>query len=103
VREILRAELRPEVVGKQMRLAETFEGKSVNTETVTTVDRTEAALLDVQAVATLLSCSTRHVYRLADAGRMPPRLKLGALVRWNKNSVLTWLAEGCPPCRKGGR
>ena len=61
----------------------------------------QAALLDVQAVASLLSCSTRHVYRLADAGRMPPPVKLGALVRWNRQSVATWLAEGCPPCRKG--
>jgi excisionase family DNA binding protein len=75
----------------------------VNTETVVTDDRLAAALLDVQAVAALLSCSTRHVYRLADAGKMPQPVKLGALVRWNKNSVLTWLAEGCPSCRKGGR
>ena len=27
-----------------------------------------AKLLDVQAVAELLDCSTRHVYRLSDAG-----------------------------------
>ena len=30
-----------------------------------------AALLDVQAVAEMLGCSPRHVYRLSDAGRMP--------------------------------
>ena len=30
-----------------------------------------AALLDVQGVAQLLDCSSRHVYRLSDAGRMP--------------------------------
>ncbi len=66
-------------------------------------NRTEAALLDVQAVARLLSCSTRHVYRLADAGRMPPPIKLGALCRWNRLAVETWLADGCPSVRKGGR
>ena len=63
-----------------------------------------AALLDVEAVAGLLSCSTRHVYRLADAGRMPRPLKLGALVRWRRNEVLEWIAEGCMCCdRKGVR
>ncbi|MBM3996306.1 MAG: helix-turn-helix domain-containing protein [Planctomycetes bacterium] len=65
--------------------------------------RTDAALLDVRAVAALLNCSTRHVYRLADAGRMPAPTKLGALVRWRKKSILEWLDEGCPSCRKGGR
>jgi len=41
-----------------------------------------AALLDVKAVAALLRCSERHVYRMADAGKMPAPVKLGALVRW---------------------
>jgi excisionase family DNA binding protein len=72
-------------------------------ETLAIEDRQQSALLDVQAVAAMLSCSTRHVYRLADAGRMPPPLKLGALCRWNRRAVETWLAEGCPSCRKGGR
>jgi len=72
-------------------------------ESAAAEDRQQAALLDVHAVAALLSCSTRHVYRLADAGRMPPPVKLGALVRWPRRSVETWLAEGCPFVRKGGR
>ncbi len=64
-----------------------------------------AKLLDVNAVATLLDCSPRHVYRLSDAGRMPRPVKLGALVRWSRTSLDQWLAEGCPTCRnaKGGR
>lgn len=40
------------------------------------------ALLDVQAVAELLGCSTRHVYRLSDAGLSPHPVKLGSLARW---------------------
>jgi excisionase family DNA binding protein len=59
----------------------------------------EAALLDVEAVATLLNCSTRHVRRMADDGRMPEPIRLGALVRWRKDSLLDWLAGGCPPVR----
>jgi excisionase family DNA binding protein len=62
-----------------------------------------AQLLDVRAVAALLDCSTRHVYRLADGGRMPPPVRLGALVRWRRQDLDTWLANGCPTCRTMGK
>ncbi len=59
-------------------------------------------LLAVTDVARLLNCSTQHVRRLADAGRMPRPMKLGALVRWNRAEIETWLGAGCPdPRRKG--
>ena len=54
------------------------------------------ALIDVRAVAALLGCSERHVYRLADNGRIPKPTKLGALVRWNRAQMERWLAGGCP-------
>ena len=61
-------------------------------------------LLDVQAVAEMLGCSPRHVYRLSDAGRMPGPVKLGALVRWNSASIREWIQEGCPRVgRRAGR
>lgn len=63
----------------------------------------DAALLDVRAVARLLDCSPRHVYRLADAGRMPLPCRIGALVRWSKKSVLDWIDAGCPDQRKRAR
>ena len=65
----------------------------------------ESALLDVEQVAGLLRCSTRHIYRLADGGRMPRPLKLGALVRWNRAAILNWISDGCPSVRsaRGGR
>jgi excisionase family DNA binding protein len=56
------------------------------------------ALLDVRAVAQLLNCSQRHVYRLADAERIPRPVKLGALVRWDRVDIEDWIAEGCPSC-----
>ncbi|HUY93332.1 MAG TPA: helix-turn-helix domain-containing protein [Pirellulales bacterium] len=64
---------------------------------------TAPAMLDVRAVAALLDCSTRHVRRLADAGRMPPPLKLGALLRWRRADLDAWLADGCRPIRRAGR
>jgi excisionase family DNA binding protein len=64
-----------------------------------------AKLLDVQAVAEMLGCSARHVYRLSDAGRMPAPVKLGTLVRWNRAAVDEWISAGCRPVRqtKGSR
>lgn len=64
--------------------------------------RTEPApeLLDVRAVAALLGgCSTRHVYRQSDAGRMPAPIRLGALVRWRRAELIAWLEGGCKPVR----
>jgi predicted DNA-binding transcriptional regulator AlpA len=61
------------------------------------------ALLDVRAVAALLDCSPRHVYRLSDSGSMPPPVRLGALVRWRRDSIESWIASGCKPCRTAGR
>ena len=64
----------------------------------------ESALLDVQTVGEMLRCSSRHIYRLADSGRMPPPVRLGSLVRWHRAAVLDWCAAGCPMVRtiKGG-
>ena len=63
-----------------------------------------AKLLDVQAVAEILGCSPRHVYRLSDAGRMPSPVKLGSLVRWSAAAIREWIEGGCRPVRtvKGG-
>jgi excisionase family DNA binding protein len=61
------------------------------------------ALLDVRAVAALLACSPRHVYRLADAGRMPQPVRVGALVRWSRRSVQEWIDGGCKPVRQTAR
>ena len=56
-----------------------------------------AQLLDVRAVAQLLACSPRHVYRLADAGRMPPPVRIGHLVRWSRGRLEAWIEGGCRP------
>ena len=66
-------------------------------------DAIDSALLDVENVAELLRCSRRHVYRLADSGRMPSPIKLGALVRWDRRALLDWIQAGCPPVRRIGR
>ena len=56
-----------------------------------------AKLLDVDAVASLLGCSPRHVHRLVASGRMPQPMKLGALARWSRPVVQSWIDGGCLP------
>jgi excisionase family DNA binding protein len=62
-------------------------------------------LLAVDDVAAMLGVSGRHVYRLADAGKMPRPFKLGGAVRWDRLAIADWIAAGCPetPNAKGGR
>jgi excisionase family DNA binding protein len=74
----------------------------VTIATVPPLDAPAQALLDVRAVGHLLHCSPRHVYRLCDAGQMPPPVRLGALVRWRRADIDTWLAGGCRPVRQSG-
>ena len=56
-------------------------------------------LLDVRQVASLLGCSTRTVYRLAQSELMPRPRKLGALVRWPRSEIEAWIIGGCRPVR----
>ena len=62
-----------------------------------------ACMLNVGEVAAVLKCSTRTVYRLADAGRIPAPCRLGTLVRWNAAAIEAWIAAGCPTCRHAER
>lgn len=56
-------------------------------------------LLDVSAVAALLMCSERHVWRLSDTGAMPAPLRIGRLVRWSRRPLTEWIDGGCKPVR----
>lgn len=64
--------------------------------------RSATELLDARAVAELLSCSPRHVVRLADSDRLPRPVHLGALVRWLRADLEKWLAAGCPRVETNG-
>jgi predicted DNA-binding transcriptional regulator AlpA len=57
-------------------------------------------LIDINFIAQMLKCSTRHVRRLIEARRIPKPIKLGALLRWVKADIDRWFIEGCPDCRK---
>lgn len=59
-----------------------------------------AVLISIHDVATLLDCSTRHIYRLVDTRRIPQPIKLGAMLCWVRADFEQWIAAGCPDCRK---
>ncbi len=62
--------------------------------------RESSLLIDVNDLAEMLKCSPRHVWRMADAGKMPRPHKLGALCRWDRGAIEQWVAQGCPACRQ---
>jgi len=70
--------------------------------TASVVAADSPTLLDVRRVANLLGCSTRHVWTLRDAGKMPAPVKLGALIRWRRADLDQWIDAGLPDCRQVG-
>ena len=54
------------------------------------------AMLTVGDVARMLCCSARTIYRLTDSGRMPQPVRLGALIRWPRQTIENWIHLGCP-------
>lgn len=61
--------------------------------------QTKRRLGDAGEVATILDCSERSVYRLADEGKIPFGLKLGAMRRWDLDALEKWIDDGCKPVR----
>ena len=60
-------------------------------------------LIDSEEVAEMLGCSARHVRRMAQSDKMPRPIRLGALVRWDRDMIAKWISRGCPsPSRSGG-
>ena len=56
----------------------------------------QAQLLTADQVAGMLNISKRQVWRLADSGILPGRVRLGRLARWRRDAVEKWISEGCP-------
>ncbi len=64
---------------------------------------TQSAHYDKSGLARRIPCSERHLDRMRDKGLVPPPVKLGALLRWNREVIEQWIADGCPPPAKSGR
>src|SRR5262245_2741695 len=63
-------------------------------------------LIDAKEAGRFLGISWRTVYRLADAGRIPWGVKIGALRRFDIRELEAFVSSGCKPLnapRKGVR
>jgi excisionase family DNA binding protein len=73
-------------------------------EADTLADGRGREMVTADEIATLyLVCSTRHVRRMADSGRMPKPVKLGSLIRWPRAVIEQWIADGCPHVRNANK
>ena len=61
----------------------------------------QSIMLTVSSVATMLACSPRTIYRLADAGSIPPPVRIGGMVRWPRELLEKWIADGCQVPKNG--
>jgi predicted DNA-binding transcriptional regulator AlpA len=58
--------------------------------------KTDAEVLDAEAVGRLLGCSASHVRRMVTRGQLPPPVALGALRRWPTATIRAFLTEQKP-------
>jgi excisionase family DNA binding protein len=56
----------------------------------------EPILLTASHVAKLLQISPRTLWRLVSAGGIVEPVRLGRSVRWRKDELARWIADGCP-------
>jgi excisionase family DNA binding protein len=56
----------------------------------------DALLLPARQVAKLLQISPRTLWRLLSMGGIVSPVKLGRSVRWRKDELMQWIADGCP-------
>ena len=59
-------------------------------------DAIEPVMITARQLAVLLQVSTRQVWRMLSAGRVPTPIRVGGIVRWRMAEVENWIAEGCP-------
>jgi excisionase family DNA binding protein len=59
-------------------------------------DMEKPAMLTAHDVGNLINCSPRTVRRLVDLGQIPKPVRLGGMVRWPRQAIEQWLADGCP-------
>ena len=53
-------------------------------------------LLSIKQLAALLGVAERTVSRLVDRRQAPTPVRLGRCVRWEREAIEQWIADGCP-------
>ena len=60
----------------------------------------ETLLIPAEKVAELMAISKRTLWRLLSAGKCPEPIRLGSVVRWNRDELESWIGDGCPPFQR---
>ena len=58
------------------------------------IEHSEARLLDAKTLGETLCVSERQVFRLKSAGLLPKPLQLSGSVRWLSTEIQAWLKSG---------
>lgn len=53
---------------------------------------TDRLLLTKRDLAGLLQVSTRSIERLTRAGELPPPIRIGSAVRWDRAAIEAWIS-----------
>lgn len=53
-------------------------------------------LLRATDLARLMQVSVRTVWRLRSSSSLPAPIRVGRSVRWNRDEIEQWMANGCP-------
>lgn len=53
-------------------------------------------LISADQFASMIQLSTRTLWRLLSAGKLPEPVRIGGSVRWRIDDVKLWIASGCP-------
>lgn len=62
-------------------------------------DSPDPLLIPDTEAATLAGVSRATWHRLRAAGKLPPAVRLGRAVRWNRVELIAWIEAGCPDAR----
>ena len=67
----------------------------MNEDLYMTQQFTNQLLLTAGQVAEMLNISTRTLWRLKSAGKLPAAIRIGKSIRWRREDLNTWIEEGC--------
>jgi excisionase family DNA binding protein len=70
-------------------------------EEETTPCEPKPLLIPAGEVAEMLGISTRTLWRLVGAGRVPAPIRLRGSTRWPREQIRSWVALGCPVAGSG--
>jgi len=57
----------------------------------------ESFLITAEQLADMMSISERSIWRHLSGGKLLKPVRIGGSVRWNREQVRQWIADGCPP------